>query len=79
VAGNDENRDRSRRLGAEDRGCSGRSQTLGGQTIRRSGDTVYDPHHTCEGDEKHRFPGLASKPVAMVYQWFGLNTTMTVS
>jgi hypothetical protein len=36
--------------------------------IGRLGDTVCDPHHTCGGDEKREFPGLASKPVVMVYQ-----------
>jgi hypothetical protein len=47
--------------------------------IGRSGDAVCDPHRTCGGDEKHRFPSLASKLVAMVCQWFGLKTTVTVS
>jgi hypothetical protein len=45
----------------------------------RSGDAVYNPHRTCGGDEKHKFPSLASKPVAMVCQWFGPKTTMIVS
>jgi hypothetical protein len=40
---------------------------------------MCDPCHTHRGDEKHRFPGLASKLVAMVCQWFGLKTTATVS
>jgi hypothetical protein len=40
---------------------------------------MCDPHHTREGDEKRRFPRLASKPVVMVYQWFSLKTTATVS
>jgi hypothetical protein len=35
---------------------------------------VCDLHHTHGGDEKHMFPGLASKPVAIVCQWFGLKT-----
>jgi hypothetical protein len=54
-------------------------QVLGGRTIRRSGDVVCDPHHTCGGDEKHGFSGLVSKPVAMVCQWFALKTTVVVS
>jgi hypothetical protein len=33
----------------------------------RSGDIVYDPHHTCGGEEKCGFSGLASKPVVMVW------------
>jgi hypothetical protein len=41
----------------------------------RSGDALCDPHRTHGGDEKRRFPGLASKPVAMVCQWFDLKTT----
>jgi hypothetical protein len=47
--------------------------------IMRSGDIVCDLHRTCVGDEKHRFAGLASKPMAMVCQWFDLKTTMTIS
>jgi hypothetical protein len=43
------------------------------------GDAVCDPHHTRGGDEKREFSGLDSKPVATVYQWFGLKTTVTVS
>jgi hypothetical protein len=40
---------------------------------------VCDPDHTHGGDKKHRFPGLASKLIANVYQWFGLKTTAMVS
>jgi hypothetical protein len=79
MAGNDEDRGRSRRLGAENRGFSGTSRVLGGRTIRMSDDTVCDPHRTRVGDEKHWFSGLASKPVATVYQWFGLKTTAMLS
>jgi hypothetical protein len=35
---------------------------------------MYHPH----GDEEGGFLGLASKPMATVYQWFSLKTTMTV-
>jgi hypothetical protein len=59
MAYNDEDRGRSRRLGAEDQGWAGTSRVLGGRTIRRSGDTMCDPHRTRGGDEKHGFPGLA--------------------
>jgi hypothetical protein len=45
----------------------------------RSGDALCDPHRTNGGDEKRRFPSLASKLVAMVCQWFDLKTTATVS
>jgi hypothetical protein len=38
--------------------------------IGRSGDVACEPHHTRGGDEKRRFFGLASKPVATVCQWF---------
>jgi hypothetical protein len=47
--------------------------------IWRLGDTVCDPHCTCGGDEKRGVFGLTSKPVAMVYQWFGLKTNATIS
>jgi hypothetical protein len=40
---------------------------------------VCDPHRTREGDKKRGVSNLASKPVAMVCQWFGLKTTMRVS
>jgi hypothetical protein len=43
-------RGRSRRFGVEDRGYSGTSRVLGGQTIRRSGDVMCDPHRTRGGD-----------------------------
>jgi hypothetical protein len=46
--------------------------------IRRLGDTVCDPYHTHGGDKKCGFPGLASKLVVMVCQWFGLKTIATV-
>jgi hypothetical protein len=79
MAGSNEDRGKSRRLGVEDRERSGTNWVLGGRTIGRSGDTVCDLHHTHGGDKRHRFLGLASKPVAMVCQWFGLKTTTTVS
>jgi hypothetical protein len=40
---------------------------------------VCDPHRTRGGDKKRRFFGLASKPVAMACQWFGLKPIATVS
>jgi hypothetical protein len=86
----DEDRGRSRRLGAEDRGGSSTCRLLSGQTIQRSGDAVCGLHHA-QGDEEHEFLGLASKPsstvspglasklVVTVCQRFGLKTTVTVS
>jgi hypothetical protein len=40
---------------------------------------VCNMHCTHGGDEKRGLPGLTSKPVAMVCQWFGLKTIVTVS
>jgi hypothetical protein len=48
------------------------NRVLSGRMIGRSGDTVYDPHHTHGGDEKHEFSILASKPTTMVW-WFDLS------
>jgi hypothetical protein len=47
--------------------------------IGRSGDAVCNLHRTHGGNEKHGIPGLASKPVVMVCQCFGLKATVTVS
>jgi hypothetical protein len=77
MTGSDEDRSRSRRLGAYDRGWSSTGQVLGGRTIKRSGEAVCSLHHA-QGDEEHGFlglastpwstvsPGLASKPIATV-------------
>jgi hypothetical protein len=62
MVNNDENRGKSRRLGAEDRG-----------------DVMCNPHRTRGRDEKRGFPGLASKPMVTVCQWFGHKTTTMVS
>jgi hypothetical protein len=61
VAGIDEDRGRSRRLGAEDRGWSNTGWVLGGWMIKRLGDAVCDLHRA-QGDDKRKFLGLASKP-----------------
>jgi hypothetical protein len=45
MVGNDEDRDRSSRLDAEDRGWSRKSWVLGSQMIERSGDAVCGLHH----------------------------------
>jgi hypothetical protein len=47
--------------------------------IRRSCDTICDPHRTREGDEKHGFPGLALKAGVTVCQQIDLKTNVTVS
>jgi hypothetical protein len=61
MPGSDDDRGRSRRLGAEDRGWSSTSRVLGGQTIERSGDAMCGLHRA-QGDEKLKFLGLAAKP-----------------
>jgi hypothetical protein len=65
MAGCDEDRGRSRRLGAEDRGRLSTSRVLGGRMIERSGDAVCGLHHA-QGDKECGFLGLASKPLARV-------------
>jgi hypothetical protein len=52
--GNDEDRDRSRRPGAEDRGWSSTGQIVGGWMIGRSSDVVYGLHHA-QGDKSSSF------------------------
>ncbi len=65
TAGSDEDRGRSRRPGAEDRGWSSTGRILGGQTIKRLGDAMCSLHHA-QGDEEREFLGLASKPRSTV-------------
>jgi hypothetical protein len=45
MAGSDEDRDRSRRLGAEDRGWSSTGWILSGRMIERSGEAMCGMHH----------------------------------
>jgi hypothetical protein len=56
MTGNDEDRGRSRRPGAEDQRYSVTCRVLGGWTIRRSDDVVCNLHHA-RGDEEHMFLG----------------------
>jgi hypothetical protein len=56
MAGSNEDRGRSRRPGAEDRGWSGIGQILGDRTIERSGDAVCGLHRA-RGDVEHEFLG----------------------
>jgi hypothetical protein len=67
MAGSDEDRGRSRRLGAEDRAWSSTGRVLGGRMIERSGDAVCGLY-CARGDKECRFLGLASKP-----SWYGLS------
>jgi hypothetical protein len=57
----------------------GRSWGLRGQTIKRSGDALCGPHHTCGGDEKRGFLGLVSKPRFTVSSGLASKPTATVS
>jgi hypothetical protein len=60
MVSSDEDRGRSRRLGAEDRGWSSICRVLDGRTIERSNDNVCGLHRT-QGDKECGFLGLASK------------------
>jgi hypothetical protein len=77
MAGSNEDRGRSRRLGAEDRGWSNTCWVLGGWMIERSGEAMCCMHHAQEDKEREFLslaskqswtvsPGLASKQVATV-------------
>jgi hypothetical protein len=61
MVGSNDDRVRSRRLDAEDRGWSSTGRVLGGRTIERSGDVVCDLHHA-QGGEEREFLSLDSKP-----------------
>jgi hypothetical protein len=61
MVGSDEDRGRSRKLGAEDRGWSSTGRVLSDQMIERSGDVVCGLHRA-QGDEECGFLRLASKP-----------------
>jgi hypothetical protein len=65
MVGRDDDRGRSRTLDVENQGWSSTGRVLGGRTIERSGEVVYDLHYA-QGDEEHGFLGLASKPRSMV-------------
>jgi hypothetical protein len=65
MSGSDEDRGRSRRHDAEDRGWSSTGRVLGGRTIERSGNVVCGLYSS-QGDEERGFLGLASKPRSTV-------------
>jgi hypothetical protein len=67
MACSDEDRGRSRRPVVEDRGWSLR---LGGAVCGL---------HRASGDVHRRFLGSASNPRSIVYEWFSLKTTRTIS
>jgi hypothetical protein len=56
MVGNDKDRGRSRRPGAEDQGWSSTGHVLGGQTIERLGNVVCGLYHA-QGDEEREFLG----------------------
>jgi hypothetical protein len=65
LTGSNEDRGRSRRLGAEDWVWLSIGLVLGGRMIVRSGDAVCDLPHA-QGDKECGFLGLASRPRTMV-------------
>jgi hypothetical protein len=77
MTGSDEDRDRSRRLSAEDRGWSSTCRVFGGQIIERLGDAVCGLHRA-QGDNKCEVLGSASKPRSTVCQWFSLKIIGTI-
>jgi hypothetical protein len=52
MAGSDEDRGRSRRSGAEDRGWSSTGRVLFGRMIERSGDALCGLHQAQGGEER---------------------------
>jgi hypothetical protein len=66
MTGSDEDRGRSRRPGAEDRGWSSTCRILGGWMIKRSGDDMCGLHRA-QGEEEREFFYLASKPRSTVF------------
>jgi hypothetical protein len=73
MVGSDEDRGRSRRLGAEDRGWSSTSRVLGSWMIERSGDVVCSLHHT-QGDDEHVFLVVLLQNHSLGFSIFGLKT-----
>jgi hypothetical protein len=69
MADSDEDRGRSRRSGAEDRGWSSTGRVLGGRMIESLDDAVCGLHRA-DGDEEREFLSLPSKSRSTVCQWF---------
>jgi hypothetical protein len=89
IDSSDEDRGRSRRPGAEDRGWSSIGRVLGGRKIRRLDDDVCGGHRAQGHDERGFLrlasklrstvsPGSASKSVASGFLVLALNLTATV-
>jgi hypothetical protein len=78
MLGSDEDRGRSRRLGAQDRRWSSIGQILGGRMIESSGDTVCGVHHA-QGDKERGLLGLASKPRSTISPGLASKSVVTVS
>jgi hypothetical protein len=68
MVGSDEDRGRSRRLCAEDRGWSSIGRVLSGRMIDMLGHAMCGLH-SAQGDEVRGFLGLASKPRSMVLSY----------
>jgi hypothetical protein len=56
MTSSDEDRDRNRRPGADDRRWSSTGRVLGGRMIGRLGDAVYNVYRA-QGDENYEFLG----------------------
>jgi hypothetical protein len=78
MTGSDEDRGRSRRLGADDWGWSSTCRILGDQRIEKSSDTMCNLHRAQEDDER-MFLGLASKPRSTVSPSLASKPVATVS
>jgi hypothetical protein len=78
MAGSNEDRSRSRRLGAEVRVWSSIGRVLSGQRIERSDDVVCDLYHT-QRNEERGFLGLASKPRSTLSPGLASKSVATVS
>jgi hypothetical protein len=60
MGGSDEDRGRSRRPGADDRGWSSIGRVLGGRMVERSNDVVCSLYRA-QGDDEYMFLSLTSK------------------
>jgi hypothetical protein len=77
MAGSNENHDRNRRPGVEDRRWSSTGRVLSDRMIRRSGDAVCGLHRA-QGDEVREFLGLTSKPRSTGFLVWAPKPTATI-
>jgi hypothetical protein len=77
MADSDNDRDISRRLGAEERRWSNTGWVLNGRMIERSSDAVCVLHRA-QGDEERIFLSLASKPSSMGFPVWASKLVATV-